>query len=213
VPVTDLLRRVFSWWSIGAGLLFASVCLAIALRLTSPAFDVARWCTAVIAVLVVAKVLSWVAISGARFGREERLLAFVSLAAVALGWLGSGDWIADRAFDYRAAQQKAEFMRALHDTSVRIVQFANARDQFAPPRPRPATWQQDVNAIDRFEADMAAAYEGRFGARVRAAHDVATLRGLRDRDFDAFFRHPANEFQIRIVAKKLDGFSTALAKR
>ena len=168
---------------------------------------------AALAVMLAVKVLAWVAISGASFGREERLLAFVSLAAVALAWIGSGDWIAERAFDYRAAQQKAELMRALHDTSVRILRFVDARDRLAPPRPRPATWQQDVNAIDRFESEGAAAYEGRFGPRVRAAHDLATLRGLRDRDFDAFFRHPANEFQMRIVAKKLDGFSAALAKR
>ena len=48
---------------------------------------------------------------------------------------------------------------------------------------------------------------------IAAAHDLASLRGLRDRDFDAFFRHPANEFQMRVIAKKLDGFSAALSKR
>ena len=190
----------------------------LALRLTPPAFDVgARWCALVLAVLVVSRCCRGAAaISGAGFGREEQLLAFVGLAAVALGWLGSGDWIADRAFDYRAAQQKAEFMRALHDTSVRIVQFVNERD-CSSRRPRPRSGdvrRQDVCAASiASRSEMATAYEGRFGARVRTAHDVATLRGLRDRDFDAFFRHPANEFQIRIVAKKLDGFSAALAKR
>jgi 3-oxoacyl-[acyl-carrier-protein] synthase III len=104
-------------------------------------------------------------------------------------------------------------MRALHDTSVRITQFVDARDRVAPPRPRPATWQQDVEAFDRFESETVTVYERRFGARVRAAHDLVSLRGLRDRDFDAFFRHPANEFQMRVIAKKLDGFSTALSKR
>jgi hypothetical protein len=158
-------------------------------------------------------VLSWVAVSGANFGREERLLAFVTLAAIALSGLGAEQWLDERAFDYRAAEQKVELMRALHDTSVRILQFVDARERIAPPRPRPATWQQDVDAIGRFDADTAAAYERRFGAHVRSAHDVATLRGLRDRDLDAFFRHPANTFQMRIVAKKLDGFSAALAKR
>ena len=104
-------------------------------------------------------------------------------------------------------------MRTLHDTSVRITQFCNARDGQAPPRPRPATWQSDVDALDRFESDTVRVYEGRFGARVRAAHDLASLRGLRDRDLDAFFRHPANEFQMRVIASKLDGFSAKLAKR
>jgi len=56
------------------------------------------------------------------------------------------------------------------------------------------------------------AYERRFGARVRAVHDLASLRGLRDRDLDAFFRHPANEFQIRVIAKKLDTFSQTLER-
>ena len=208
-----MVARLFRWWIVGTGAAAASIGLAVALRLNPPAFDAARWCAAALAAILAVKVLSWVAISGAGFGREERLLAFVSLAAVALGWMGSGQWIEERAFDYRAAQQKAELMRALHDTSVHILQFVDAREQLAPPRPRPATWQRDVNAFDRFESDMAAAYEGRFGASVRAERDLATLRGLRDRDLDAFFRHPANGFQMRVVAKKLDGFSVALAKR
>jgi hypothetical protein len=155
----------------------------------------------------------WAGVSGATFGREERLLAFVMLAATALGWMGAGETIGDRAFDYRAAEQKTELMRTLHETSVRLTQFCDARDQQAPPRPRPATWQRDVDALERFESDTVRAYERRFGARVRAAHDLASLRGLRDRDFDAFFRRPANEFQMRVIAKKLDGFSEKLAKR
>jgi hypothetical protein len=213
VSFSELLRRAVSWRVVGAGLIFASVCLAVSLRLSPPAFAVARGCATALAVILAAKVLSWVAVSGAGFGREERLLAFVMLAAVALGWIGSRDWIAERAFDYRAAQQKAELMRALHDTAVRITQFVDARDREAPPRPRPATWQQDVDAFGRFESETVAAYERRFGARVRAAHDLVSLRGLRDRDFDAFFRRPANEFQMRVIAKKLDGFADTLSKR
>jgi hypothetical protein len=210
VTVTDFLRRVFGWWTAGAGIAAASTLTVIALTQNQPAFDVAA---SIIAIIIAAKVLVWVAVSGATFGREERLLAFVMLASVALGWIGTGEWIDERAFDYRAAQQKADFMRALHDTSVRITQFCNARDRLAPPRPRPATWQQDVDAFDRFESDTVRAYERRFGARVRAEHDLASLRGLRDRDLDAFFRRPANEFQIRVIAKKLDGFSEKLARR
>jgi hypothetical protein len=103
-------------------------------------------------------------------------------------------------------------MRTLHDTSLRITQFCNARDRVAPPRPRPATWQQDVDNYDRFESETVRAYERRFGARVRAVHDLASLRGLRDRDLDAFFRHPANEFQMRVIAKKLDTFSQTLER-
>src|SRR4029077_18700359 len=106
-----------------------------------------------------------------------------------------------------------DLRQTLHDMSIRITQFCNARDRVAPPRPRPATWQQDVDAFDRFESDTVRAYERRFGAGVRAAHDLASLRGLRDRDLDVFFRHPANEFQMRVIASKLDGFSEKLARR
>jgi hypothetical protein len=181
--------------------------------MTPPAFDVARSCVAVIAALLAVKVLAWVAVSGASFGREERLLAFVMLAACGLGWIGAGQWIEERAFDDRAAQQKDELRRALHDTAVRLSQFCDARDRVAPPHPRPATWQRDEDAFDRFESETVDAYERRFGPGVRAAHDLASLRGLRDRDLDAFFRHPANEFQMRVIAKKLDVFSDKLSRR
>ena len=209
----EILQRAFGWWTVGGGVLAASLVLVYALRLDQPAFDVARSCVAILAILVAAKVLAWVAVDGAGFGREERLLAFVMLASTGLGWIGAGQWVEERAFDFRAAQQKADLARALHDTSFRITEFCNTRDRMAPPRPRPATWQQDVDAFEQFETDTVRAYERRFGARVRAAHDLASLRGLRDRDLDAFFRHPANEFQMRVIAKKLDNFSATLAKR
>ena len=207
------LRRILGWPAIAGGTLAAVAFLSAALRLSPPAFDVARSCVAIIAILLAAKVLTWVAVDGARFGREERLLAFVMLAACGLGWLGAGQWIEERAFDYRAAQQKDDLTRALHDTAVRLTQFCDARDRVAPPHPRPATWQRDEEVFDRFESETVDAYERRFGARVRAAHDLASLRGLRDRDLDAFFRHPANEFQMRVIAKKLDVFATKLERR
>jgi len=204
---------VFGWPVIGAGVLAASTFAAVAFRISAPAFDVAKSCVAIVAGLLAAKVLVWVAVDGARFGREERLLAFVMLAACGLGWIGTSEWINERAFDARVAEQKLQLMRALHDTAQRLTQFVDARDVVAPPHPRPATWEHDVDTFDRFEEETVAIYERRFGARVRAAHDLASLRGLRDRDLDAFFRHPANEFQMRVIAKKLDGFSSALGRR
>jgi len=207
------LRRVSAWPAIGTGVIAATIFFVVALRAAPPSFDVARSCLAIITVLLAVKVLAWVAVSGASFGREERLLAFVMLAACGLGWIGAGEWIEERAFDHRAAQQRDELTRALHDTAVRLTQFCDARDRLAPPHPRPATWQRDEEAFDRFETETVDAYERRFGAGVRAAHDLASLRGLRDRDLDAFFRHPANEFQMRVIAKKLDGFATKLSRR
>jgi hypothetical protein len=203
----------FRWPIVGPSLIAAAAFLAFALRLNPPAFDVARACVAIIAIILAAKVLAWVAVSGATFGREERLLAFVMLAAVGLGWVGTGELLEERAFDYRVEQQKAELRNALRDTSMRITQFCDARDRVAPPHPRPATWQRDVDEFERFESDTVRVYERRFGPRVRAAHDLASLRGLRDRDLDAFFRHPANEFQMRVIAKKLDVFADKLSSR
>jgi hypothetical protein len=213
MSATELLRRACGWWTIGAALAAASTGLAVALRLNPPAFDVAQTCALVVAVALAVKVLAWVAWSGWTFGREERLLAFVMLAAIGFGWLGSREWIAEREFDRRVADQRADLARALHDLSLRLTLFVDGRDRVAPPRPRPATWQRDADAFDRFETETVRMYERRFGDRVRAAHDLATLRGLRDRDLDAFFRHPANEFQMRVVAKKLDAFSAKLAPR
>jgi hypothetical protein len=211
MAAADFIRRAFGWSTLGPGLVAAVAVTVVAFRMTQPAFDVARACTTIAAVLLAVRVLAWVAVKGATFGREERLLAFVMLAAVGLGWIGMGEWTEDRAFDFRVAQQKAELSTTLHDMSMRITQFCNARDRMAPPHPRPATWQQDVDEYERFEADTVRAYEGRFGPRVRAVHDLASLRGLRDRDLDAFFRHPANEFQMRVIAKKLDSFSRKLS--
>jgi len=210
---SSVLRRVFGWPVIGAGVFAASAFAAVAFRVSAPAFDVAKSCAAIVAGLLAVKVLVWVAIDGARFGREERLLAFVMLAACGLGWIGTREWIDERAFDARVAEQKLQLMRALHDTAVRLTRFVDARDSVAPPHPRPATWEHDVDTFDRFEEETVALYERRFGARIRAAHDLASLRGLRDRDLDAFFRHPANEFQMRVIAKKLDGFASALGRR
>ena len=208
-----IVRQIFAWPAIAAGVVVALAFAVAAARLTPPAFDVARSCVGIVAALISAKVLAWVAAQGSGFGREERLLAFVMLAACGLGWIGGSEWIEERAFDYRAGQQKAELTQALHDTAVRLTEFVDDRDRQAPPHPRPATWQHDVDTFDRFEEETVTIYERRFGARVRAAHDLASLRGLRDRDLDAFFRHPANEFQMRVIAKKLDAFASALGRR
>jgi hypothetical protein len=75
----------------------------------------------------------------------------------------------------------------------------------APPQ------QHDVDLFDlrrRNGDDLRTAVR-----RACGRHTTLSLRGLRDRDLDAFFRHPANEFQMRVIAKKLDGFASALGRR
>jgi hypothetical protein len=58
-------------------------------------------------------------------------------------------------------------------------------------------------ALDRFETETVVLFERRFGRQVRNTHDLLTLRGLRTRDFDLFYRRPANEFQMRVIAAQL----------
>ena len=58
--------------------------------------------------------------------------------------------------------------------------------------------------IERWAIGQVSLYVG-WGGDLRPEHDY--------RDLDAFFRHPANEFQMRVIAKKLDGFASALARR
>jgi hypothetical protein len=209
----ELVRRACGWPVAGTAAAAAAIFAFVALRITPPAFSVASSCATILAVALAVKLIAWVAASGASFGREERLLAFVMLMAVGFGWLGAREWIAERDFDYRADQQKADLVLLLRDLSARIDAFAATRDRVAPPHPRPATWQKDEDNLERFEDETVVEYERRFGAKVRLAHDLVGIRGVRDRDFDTFYRRPANEFQIRVVAKKLDALATTLGRR
>jgi hypothetical protein len=46
-------------------------------------------------------------------------------------------------------------------------------------------------------------YEAEFGAAVRRTRDLFALRGLTDRDLDAFYRRPASAFDIGVIARRL----------
>jgi hypothetical protein len=201
------------WWAVGAAVATSSVCGLVALRVDPPAFPVASSCATIAAVALGLKLVAWAATSGASFGREERLLAFVMFLAIGFGWLGTGEWIVERDFDYRAARQKADLVFVLRDLSTRIDGFAATRDRVAPPHPRPATWQHDEDSLERFEDETVVEYERSFGAKVRLARNLVAMRGVTDRDFDTFYRRPANEFQIRVIAKKLDVLATRLSRR
>ena len=211
--LSDLARRASDWWTVGAAVSTSALFGIVALRLDPPAFSVASSCVLILAVSLVVRLIAWVATSGATFGREERLVSFVALLAIGFGWLGVRQWIAERDFDYRAAQQKADLVFILRDLSSRIDGFAASRDRLAPPHPRPASWQDDEDNFERFEEETAIEYERSFGAKVRLARNLVAIRGLIDRDFDTFYRHPANEFQIRVIASKLDVFAKRLSRR
>jgi hypothetical protein len=213
VRVWDLVRRATGWWAAGAAVVASAAFGIAALRLDPPAFPVASSCLLILAVSLGVRLIAWVAVSGATFGREERLLSFVALLTISLGWLGAREWLAERDFDYRAARQKADLIFVLRDLSSRIDGFAATRDRVAPPHPRPATWQGDEDNFERFEEQTVVEYERSFGAKVRMARNLVAIRGMTDRDFDTFYRHPANEFQIRVIASKLDAFAKRLSRR
>ena len=81
------------------------------------------------------------------------------------------------------------------------------RGRHAPPPPRPATWNEDQAAFARYETEMVEAYERVSGRPTRIAHDVLRQLGVRDRDLDVFYAHPANAFQMRVVGTKLAALS------
>src|SRR6266699_1410161 len=190
------------WAVVLPGVMAAAACAAFAIRADPPAPKVAADCATIAAALMVIKMIAFVARSGRDSGREARLLTFVVFAAIVMGWFGAERGIADALFDYRVREQKAALVSSARDLSREILAFTGARRRIAPPPPRPATWDADEAAWFRFEGETIETYNRRFGARVRVAHDLLTLRSVRDADFDTFYRLPANDFQMEIVAEK-----------
>ena len=196
-------RRLVGWPVLWPGILAAAGIGLFAYRIHPPAPDVAGKCATIVAALLMARLIAWVAASGHTFGREERLLAFVAFATVLLARVGVGEQIAEAAFDYQVRAQRAEVAETTRTLSIQILGFLDARRRVAPPPPRPSTWEQDVARVEEFETQTVAAYEEKFGMQVRSAHDLLTIRSLRDRELDLFYRRPANDFQIDVIARKL----------
>jgi hypothetical protein len=191
------------WPIIAPGLTAAFVFGLVAVRMNPPAPEVALRCVVATAALLMIKLFGWVGRDGAGFHREERLVSFVSFAAIIMVSYAAQQAIAEVAFDYRVAIQKQELEEGSRDLSREILSFVEGRRHGAPPRPSPATWDQDEERWTEFENEMAGAYNERFAARVRVAHDLMSLRNMRDRDLDAFYRSPVNDFQMTIVAERL----------
>jgi len=192
------------------GIGFAAVLALIAGRLRPPASDVEQRCVTAVAILLGIKLFSWVARAGHTFGREERLATFVSFIVICMGWVGIRQGIGEAAFDYVVVQQRADLATTSRTLAYQIDTFLQGRHRLAPPPPRPATWDDDEEAFCRFETETIILYERQFGARVRASHDLMSLRGLGDRDFDRFYRRPANDFQMRLIAERLAFFAGKL---
>jgi hypothetical protein len=202
--------RPFSWRVLLPGILFAAALAVAGGRMRPPAPGIEERCVTIVAVLLAIKLFAWVAESGHAFGREERLATFVSFIAIGMFWVGIRQSIAEAAFDYVVVQQRADLAQASRTLAYQIDAFLQGRRRLAPPPPKPATWEQDEETFGRYETQTVLLYERQFGPRVRTSHDLMSLRGLGDREFDRFYRRPANEFQMRIVAERLVFFAGKL---
>ena len=159
--------------SAALGLAFAAI------HLRPPAGDVARLCVAVAAGLLLVNLFAWAARDGARFGREQRLLAFVAFAAVAMGIYFAREGIAEREFDTNVDQQRQQLAESAADLSREIIAYVNGRARLAPPPPQAAaTWEHDEARWAEFDAETVVEYAPRFARRVGATRAALTLRGL-----------------------------------
>jgi len=202
--------RPFAWRVLLPGIVVAATLGIVGGRMRPPAPGIEERCLTVVAVLLAVKLFAWVAERGHTFGREQRLASFVSFIAIGMCWVGMRQSIAEAAFDYVVAQQRADLAETSRTLAYQIDAFLQGRRRIAPPAPRPRTWEEDEGAFGVFETETVRMYERQFGARVRVNHDLMSLRGLGDREFDRFYRRPANEFQMRVVAERLVFFAGKL---
>jgi hypothetical protein len=191
------------------GLIMVTV---VADRMTPPAYTIADRYSTLAAILIIATAITAAVMSRERLGREGRLLAVVVLLATGVTWYTSRMWVHEKEFDYLVAQQKADLEIRSLELSGDIGNFLRVRAQSAPPRPQPATWDRDEAAIFKYEDETAELFEAAFGAQVRKARDLFALRGLTDRDLDAFYRRPSNAFGIGIIAKRLGVLARRLSR-
>jgi len=198
-PPVEAIGRSAIGGAIG-GLVMVAV---VAARMTPPAWAMADSYSTLAAILIVATVLTAVLTWPHRLGRPERLAAVVILVVTGMGWYSARLWVHEKYFDYLVAQQKSALENGGIELAGDIENFLRVRATTAPPRPRPSTWDRDEAAVFRYEEETAALFEAEFGPQMRTTHDMLLQRGLRDRDLDAFYRRPANAFQIDVIARRL----------
>jgi hypothetical protein len=196
-------RRAVAWPLVGPPVLVLVTFGAIGARIAPPAADVALWCFGAAAVLLALKLVIWIAFSYRAFDRPERLAAFVMACAIGMGWYSARQWVHERQFDELVAAQNADLKLTVGELSAEILSFLAERGRHAPPPPRPATWDRDESDIARYEIATVQQFDARFEKRVRATHDILSLLGLRDKDLDLFYAHPASPFQMQVIAMKL----------
>lgn len=204
---TYLVRRATSWWLVGP-----VVCTLVALaeygaRLPAPPVSLVFNLFTAAALVALAKVAVWFGTSHQTFGREERLGVVVCVLAIGSAWYASRIWTAERYFDALIAAQNTSFKLSLSELSGRILVFVADETRDAPPAPKPESWDRDEVALLRYRQTTQRAFEAAYGSQVRAAHDRLRLFGLADRDFERFYQHPSDTFEMRVVAAKLAFFA------
>lgn len=187
-------------------------CAAVAVAaaaLTPPAVAIADRYLTLTAILVGATVVTTVATLRRTLDRPERLAAVAVVLAAAGAWYAARLWVHEKQFDYLVSAQQRQLELSALELAGDIENFVRQRAAQAPRRPGPATWDHDVAAMLAFDNETSALFAAQFGPHVRRTRELFVLEGLTDRDFDAFYRNPANAFQIDVVARRLG----ALAQR
>lgn len=174
-----------------------------AARMTPPAVGIADRYLTLDAILIIATIVTAVVTSPGPFDREHRLVVVVLVMSTGMAWYSGRLWVHERMFDYLVLEQKTELHARMIELSGDIRLFLRERALHGPPRPSPATWEHDVERVLQYETETSVMYETRFGPQVRKTRDLLALEQLTDRDFDAFFRQPANAFQINVLADRL----------
>jgi hypothetical protein len=204
-PTVDAIGRT-ALAAIVGGLVMVTV---VADRMTPPAGAIADSYSTLAAILIVATVLTLLVVSRERLERPGRLAAVVVLLATGMTWYSGRQWVHEKQFDYLVALQKTDLELGGVELSGDIVNFLRERARTAPPRPQPATWERDENAVLLYEQETAMLFEAGYGARVRRLREMFAQRRLIDRDLDAFYRRPSTSFEIGVIATRL----TVLAHR
>jgi hypothetical protein len=203
--------RVESLYGVAAASAIAG-CAAVAAAaalITPPAVAIAdRYLTAT-AILVGATAVTAAATATQRLDRPQRLATVVILLVAAGSWHAARLSVHEKQFDYLVASQHRQLELAAIELAGDIELFVRERAAAAPPHPSPETWDRDVAALLAFDAETSRRFAERFAPAVRRTRELFALEGLTDRDLDAFYRAPANAFQIDVVATRL----AALAHR
>ena len=182
----------------------------VADRMTPPAGAIADRYSTLAAILIVATVLTTLVVSRGRAGaagttrrgRDSAGHGHGVVFTAASGCTRSTSTISSR-------NRRPSSSSRPSSCPATSVNFLRARADTAPPRPRPATWERDEEAVLRYEQDTALLFEAQFGPQVRRIREMFSLRGLIDRDFEAFYRDPSNAFQIGVVSRRLACWRTA----